>query len=552
MTREVHTPCSEGHTKQPASQEVMRPLGIARRTAGLILAAIVVLQLAFCAVFAVQKEGLFQDESYTFFLSNTDWLNSLPEDGVMYEGAGEPYRTFGSVQDFMGLDASMVCDNLAQDNHPPLYFLLFSFAYSLFPGSVALAIGVMLNALFMTAATPLIFLICRRLGLSGAPSLAITATWAFSVGMLDNVLFLRMYALLAFFFVMVSHAVLRVIQEGGPWAFVEVFTACFLGFLSQYFFVIFAFGLCLAAGILLLFRREIKRALLFAAASIGGIVAGVIAWPAAVQRIFWGDRGPEAIQAAVSGDSFLQKLLRDWQWVNDEVFGGLLPRLIVVAVVLAIVAFRLCKRRPTSSPAAEKEDARSRVFGGFGACIAILFAASVFYIVMIARVAPYASNRYLFAGYPAIYVSVMVTVVSLVAYVAQLRSVRLGAVALGIGAVCVLCAFCFTGVRFLTQVEEPIVALGEKNDTQVTLWRDSYQDQSHFPNLLDYENNLYFRDFETFSDYDFSKLGDFTLFVQKSCSGYPFEQVIESIDGAEVEYVGDAGELYDAYSVHVP
>ena len=251
------------------------------RAVVLPLIVILLVQLALCSWFAVNKDGLFQDESYTYFLANGNWLNSVPEEGVIYTD-GEPWREWASVDSFLGIDPEMLYKNQESDNHPPLYYIFFSLAYSLFPGSVNPVIGVAVNIVFALITTVELYFLSRLLDVPRRASLVLCALWAINPGMVNCMLYLRMYQLLMVFFLAAAIAAFSYVRRDriGPGIVACVFLATVGGLLTQYFFLFFAFILYLCCGIALLARRRIAHAAIFAGATVGGGGRGHPAVPA--------------------------------------------------------------------------------------------------------------------------------------------------------------------------------------------------------------------------------------------------------------------------------
>ena len=514
------------------------------------IAIVMVAQLIASFCFSLDKTGLFQDESWTFVLANGTWLGVGPENGVLYHD-GDPYRDYASVGSFLEIDVPQIIENQTNDNHPPLSYLLFSFAYSLFPGSVALPIGVMLNALYLTCATPLLFGIARRLGAGDPLALVVAVGWAFSVGTIDCVLFLRMYALLTFFFVALTYVVVRiVVDESNARWFVALGVTCALGFLTQYFFLMYAFTLCLGMGILLLARKKVHRAIAFGASAIAGIAIGYAVFPTSIDHILHSGRGSNALNAAVSGNGFGNHLIRDWGWINSELFANLLPAFVAALAILAVIA-RLMRRHQREMGAHGKPSS-SHAFGEKGLAVTeylLIAVAGVLFVVMVARVAPFASNRYLMSGYPIVFSSALLGLAKLAdaAFVGRAPWVPVAAVSACALAFCLI-GFVTVGPRYLNWEDQPAASLSDNTTTSVCLWSANPDDQTILPYVLEYEDNLYFNDFGAFSSYDFASLDKFTLFVQ-----YPFydSNFAEALSGRgfTVEDEGVAGEYFRAYTV---
>ncbi|MDM8245516.1 hypothetical protein QUW40_02765 [Collinsella tanakaei] len=527
------------------------PLRI-RKASCIVLAIILCVQLAVCSWFAVHKLGLFQDESYTFFLANGDWLNAVPEEGVIYK-QGDPWGEWASVDSFLGVDFEMLYKNQASDNHPPLYYTLFSLAYSLFPGSVNPIIGVGLNIVFALITTIELYFLGKMLGLPKSAGLLVCGLWAVNPGMINCMLYLRMYQLLAVFFLGSALAALSFLKSerihlGNVLA---VFLTTVGGFLTQYFFVFFAFVLYLCVGITLLARRRVGNAALFAVSGIGGVAAGILLFPPSIDHLFSSFRGQEALERAASGDSFGAYLVEDFRLLNSGVFGYLLPFVLVLALCFALVAVF----RNRASAMIETEHLAPVAYESSGIWwlgVAILAISSLFYIVIVARVAPYASIRYLMAVNAVLMVWPYSCVLgALNRLLPKKRVVALGVVAvLGVAATA---SGYMQGIKYFDQHNESVAELAQRNDAMVALWGDKLLQEAIFQDAMCYDKSVYFSNIDSFGSFEFESLGhDFSLYVQHWMDVDPYIELLESQWGARVTYVGDnVDSSYAVYDVHI-
>lgn len=523
---------------------------LSRRTVACALAAMLVVQAIVCAGFALNKAGLFQDEAYTYFLANGSWLNSVPEEGVVYEG-GEPWRSWVTVDSFLGIDFDKLYTNQADDNHPPLYYTLFSFAYSIVPGSTSPVIGCALNATFMMACTVLLYLLVREVGCSQRLSLLVSALWAISPAMVNCMLYLRMYGLLTVFFLAASIAVARFLnaRRAGWQHVVGLFLSTALGFLTQYFLVLYAFPLYLCAGILLLVRRRIRDAALFAAGGIGGIVVAMLIFPPSFSHLFSSFRGKQALDSAASGETFGSFFVEDWRLLNNAVFGGLLLVLLAALAVLGVVV--LMRRRAAAKPSAGTADAPSGCERIRWELVGIMALAAFAFVTLVARVAPYASIRYLMAGQPILLAVLIVTLAYLVERALPVGATRAVAIVAAVGVVATACGYAH-GIKYFDQLNEDVAALAEENDAMVALWSDPLLQQSLLLDGLSYDRCVFFDDPESFAAFDLSALShDFTLYVQPGMDFEPYESVLLAYPDAQVEYVGETIDHYAVYDVHL-
>lgn len=516
-----------------------------RKTVVCIMAAILVIQTVLCAAFALNKAGLFQDEAYTYFLANGSWLHSVPEEGFVYED-GEPWKSWTTVDSFLGIDPDKLYTNQAEDNHPPLYYTLFSLAYSIVPGSTSPVIGCTLNTVFMLACTLLIYALAREVRCSKELSLALSFLWAISPSMVNCMLYLRMYGLLTVFFLAASIAVSRFLRtDKAGWKLaLGLFCATTLGFLTQYFFVLYAFPLYLCAGIALLAKRRVKDAALFAAGGIGGIAFAMLLFPPSITHLFSSFRGKQALDKAASGDSFGAFFFEDWRLLNNAVFGGLLA--IVIAAIIALAVVALLRRRTESTPKAGMKEASLEWLP-----VVLMGASAVVFVTLVARVAPFASIRYLMASQPILLTTAFIALFCLAKAATRLPEKRILAAVLAFGVV--MTAFGYShGIKYFDQENEDITALAQENDAMVALWADPILQESLLLDGLSYDKSVYFDDTESFSDFDFSSLAnDFTLYVQPGMDFAPYENALEQYSDVSIEYVGETIDHYAAYDVHV-
>ena len=500
---------------------------------------------------AFEKAGLFQDESYTFMLAHESWLYSVPDEGVVYHN-GEPWRSWASADHLFDVDFGKLYQNAAEDNHPPLYFALFAFAYSLFPGATTPVIGVLLNTVFSLFGTVLLYFLCRALGARWQTAVGVCAVWAVNAGMANCTVYLRMYCLLSVFFVaaaLLSVRHLRARRSG--WGLTALtLLATTVGFLTQYFFVLFAFPLYLLTGILLLAQRRSRCALKFAAATLGGVACGMLLFPPSISHLFSSMRGQEALERAATGDSFGAFLAEDWRLLNDGVFGGLLPLALVVIAVLLV--FCLARRRTAHA-------GRSTVAKGdvppqeaWWPGIVLLAVSSAVFVTMVARVAPYASIRYLMAVNPILLSTTLLALFAAARWALPQLSFSKGVALLtAVGCAFAVCGWAH-GIKYLDQETDSVAALYGENDALVAVSVDTILQESLLPDALEYGTSVYFYCEETFDEFDLTQLGDgISLYVDPNVDPTPYLEEVETYPGATITYAGETIDHYAVYDVQL-
>lgn len=134
--------------------------------------------------------------------------------------------------------------------HPPFYYDPFAYYMSFFPGQFSMWYGIALNIIFTLLSLFVLFLLLRLfIGGSFLP-LTICFIFGMTYGVINNVLFIRMYVLLMLLVTLQYYLHLRMFLalklttdkfKFGQLILLALVTI--LGTLSQYYFLIFLFWL---------------------------------------------------------------------------------------------------------------------------------------------------------------------------------------------------------------------------------------------------------------------------------------------------------------------
>lgn len=518
-----------------------------RKAAAIALAVIVALQAVLCIGAIATKQGLFQDESYTLFLTNGEFLYDLPADGQVYHD-GEPYESWVTVPTFLGADYGQVIQNQINDVHPPLHYILLAALYSLFPGSWDPAIGLSLNAAAMCIVTVLSFFTARFLGAPRWMALAVAAVWAVSPAMVNDTVYLRMYGLLTLWFAAAAALAARIASRRscsvGEAVALFLVTAC--GGLTQYFFLPYAFVLYLCVGIVLLLHREIAAGVRFAIGSIAGALSVFLLFPAAFDHIFSGYRGVEALSRAADGSSFVDFFVRDWRQLDTGNTGGVLILIAIVLIAAAAVSF-LMRRKNADAKASSGMCGWMSV----GAYVSLAVAAVAF-VTIIARVAPYPSIRYVLSVQPVLQMCVFLPLAGLCLWLAKNRA-RQALVAFAVVAVLITGLGYSHGIKYWDQENDDVAALAQENATFMGVWENPMMVEAFLPDATDYDTGVYFSSPESLGAFDFSQVdGGVTLIVQDGVDFAPYKEAFEAAaPGVRMTYVGDTIDHFDVYDVEL-
>ena len=255
------------------------------------------------------------------------------------------------------------------------------------------------------------------------------------------------------------------------------------------------------------------------------------AFPSCIDHVFFGYRGTEALEQAASNEGFLAALAQDVRLLDTGVLGGLLaPLLAAVAVLAAVCALRAREEGAgrgrgsfagTGAVAACSEGS-SAPSGSRWAVMGVLAFSAAFYVLAVARVAPYASIRYLLAVQPV------------------LLAVAVAVTALGYG----------YGVKYLDQQNDDVVAADRENGAMLVAYQGATLLQALLPDAQASGDSAYFSTLEAFRAFDFSQTPDFSLYVQPGMDPQPWLDAASELPGATVRHVGSTIDGYEVYDVH--
>lgn len=217
-----------------------------KKTKTIILIILISIMCAVIFFYQTKKVGFHEDEVYSIVSS----VN--PENGLMsaYDEVNTPkwitkeyaknYITL-STDNFLNLKSVFI--NQAYDNHPPFFYMLVHFSSILFLGEFTKYSAFIVNLIAFILSC---FVIQKILKLLDKKHLIIGTLifYGFSMGTISMVLYQRMYMLLTFFILLYFYYNLKIYKSNFDFSnnsLVKLGIITILGFLTQYFFAIYAF-----------------------------------------------------------------------------------------------------------------------------------------------------------------------------------------------------------------------------------------------------------------------------------------------------------------------
>jgi hypothetical protein len=220
----------------------------------LVLIAIIVAGTGIMLLNCAKKYGvLFVDEDWSYAYANS--RESIRLNNLAYSWMNATVlKNYITVQEDERFSYDIPYNNSSHDAHPPLYSFLLHTICSFFPNTYSKWYGFSINIIFYIGTIIILYLLSDCLFLSKKKAILATLIWAFSLGAISSVLFIRLYMMLTFFTLLSLFFTIKYFIEQKNVYLIYLFISYFLAGMTQYFFWLFAFFL-----ILIFFFLSIKE-----------------------------------------------------------------------------------------------------------------------------------------------------------------------------------------------------------------------------------------------------------------------------------------------------
>ena len=341
----------------------------------IMLIITIVLQLAVALCFCMQKQGFHYDENYSYYSSNVTYgLN--PPDGDWLSGStiAEEF----CITPGMGFNFPLVAQMQSFDVHPPVYYFLLNIICSLSSGIFSKWQGLILNLIFFVISELLIIAIANKVGNKNrAVTWFSLALFGFSPAIISGITFIRMYMLLTLecmTLILVHMNMLSYVKDTGDTYsgtnsadesnvginlskknslrlhgyikyLLPIAATVYIGFLTHYYFAVFAFFVAAFTSLYLFFRKSTRKtSYIYALSVIGSLVLAVLSYPSCLRHIFRGYRGTEAMGAFFDMKNLSDRMGLFVGLIDDYVLNRTFYILLLI-ILLAYVQVRFMNKR---------------------------------------------------------------------------------------------------------------------------------------------------------------------------------------------------------------
>lgn len=388
------------------------------RLGWLALALVVALQCALFVVAGTQREDFHIDEVYSYVIANSTKADRISHADWLLDTwvSGEDFDELVSVQPGEELDFAAAYNNTALDSHPPLYYWALHAACSLVPGVFTAWAGLAINILFFAVGQVFLYLICRELMQCQALRLVPVTLFGFSAYALGAVEFIRMYALLTALTMAFTYFTLLVARRGvGVRTVLPAFITLYLGALTQYYFLVYAFWLILMLAIRFLAQKRVKDALAYGFSMVAGVALFLASFPYAIAQATGSETNNVGNEVARSMFDFALWGKKTVGLARDLVLGLSISPLVAKAAMafaticlVAAVVWTLAHLRGAKTPhhlAGGSADGSAGTAKGSGLVVAWLAAAFALTFLSVSKIGgEYVYLRYVYFVLPLAFV----------------------------------------------------------------------------------------------------------------------------------------------------
>lgn len=275
--------------------------------------------------------------------------------------------------------------NQSRDAHPPLFYFIVHIVSIFFLDNFSKYIIFIINiSLFIGS----IIIIRKIFKLLNREILALPTTilYGLSIGAVSTVIFQRMYMLLTFFIIYYTYINLYIIKNDfyiDKRTKMKLIITVILGFLSQYYFCIYALFMFVIMQIIMLVRNKKKNCKILLLSYIKSACIGVLLFPASIYHIFFSYRGISNISNQYDISDFFNILCEAYSC-------NIILGFLIVSIIIIVSANMLKIKKDYFLP--------------------ILLFSITGYIIVVSKISPYLDSRYIMGILPVVAIIIILTI----------------------------------------------------------------------------------------------------------------------------------------------
>jgi len=328
---------------------------------------LLLLQILVIVYYGNRKTGFHEDEFYSYYTTNKT-AGLFVEDRTWQER--DDFRNDFVVLENERFRYNIVKQMQSWDVHPPFYYYLLHTVCSFFPGVFSKWLGISVNIAAFIPCFFLLFSIAKNIvedegDKEKAEGLAflLCLFWGFSAAVVSGAMFIRMYQWLTLFLLFLTWLHVRAWKQDkyGVRFYLPLLATVFLGFMTQYYYIIFHVFLGAGFCLLLLKSKKIKELFLYGFSCGLGLFSAILYYPACLSHIFRGYRGTEAVSEFADAGNTLGRLRFFVGLFDDYVLNGCLAIVLLLILMGCLTVVYLKKRGSIANTGKEKNGKRIQI-----------------------------------------------------------------------------------------------------------------------------------------------------------------------------------------------
>lgn len=355
------------------------------------LGIVITLLCAVMLFFVVQKEGFHCDEIFSYGSSN------CAEESVFYSYKGDDivWRTREDAHNYMKaqnnrFNYKSVYENQVNDVHPPLFYMIVHTVCSILNNTFSKYIIFFISLPFFIGTCILIWKILNLIDRKPISILTV-ALYGLSLGGISTMMFQRMYMMLTFFTIAYLYINISILKNNFILTkkhVIGLFVVSILGFLTQYFFAIYAVLVSLFMIILFIVNKKFKEMFKYIGTLALAAIAGLLIFPASIEHLLHSDRSIGSFEV----NNYSERISTYFNMIL-RYFGS---KWEIVLALFAIALLAIVIRRKTER-----------------GLMSVLIGPAIMYILVIAKIAEFVELRYVMNILPIVAILIMMAVGSI-------------------------------------------------------------------------------------------------------------------------------------------
>ena len=365
------------------------------------------------------------------------------------------------------LNLMSIYRNQAMDNHPPLFYTFVHFSSILFGGQFSKYTVFIVNIIAFAISC---VVLKKTFNLLGKEKLGIGALifYGLSMGTISMVIYQRMYMLLTLFIMLYFYYTLKIYKNNFKFEKKDVIRLgiiTVLGFLTQYFFAIYAVILFIMMLIKMKMENKTESIKKYFVSHIVYAVIGILLFVPCIYHILFSGRGISHL----SGDNYFECF---GKYISQLAYAFSINNnfILIFAIFVLFVAGIIYVYK--------KSNERFMVL--------LTVVPSIIYFVLVVKLTPFQELRYIMAIIPFVVITLFMILDSFISIKYK------NAVIIGISIILVMIGFVFSEPKFLYENYEKIMQIAKENSDKsfVYVYDNSFNHMQSIPEMMTYEKTL--------------------------------------------------------------